>query len=171
MQNTSPMDETTTPTRRRPGRPRKDEAQPQTRAEEVSGRRRRRNSGPYAHGARLGVNEELLDFGKFKYRWVKGTEARLIALTKHDDWDIVTTDGSALKEDSTDLGSAVSVHAGTAENGSSERHFLCRKPKELYEEDQREAQTQLDELMSQLRRGQTPDGEQSDYIRPEQIKL
>lgn len=142
---------------RRPGRPRK---------EEVQSRRRRRSAG-YAHGRRMGINmdTEKLDFNQYEYRWLNDEPGRLIAKTKHDDWDLVTNEGGAVKEDSTDLGDAVSLIVGTHPDGSPKRAYLARKLKEYFEEDQRAKMSELDEQVSRMRRGETRDGaSQSDYV-------
>lgn len=149
--------------KRGPGRPRKEERA--DRAEATQERRRRRNSGAYVHGKRMGVNPALLDFKVYEYRWLNDEPGRLVAMTKHDDWDIVSNDGGAVKEDSSDLGNAVSLIVGSNPDGSPKRAYLARKPKEFFEEDQKAKQAELDEQLRQMRRGMTRDGaSQSDYV-------
>lgn len=144
---------TTQPETRGPGRPRKEE----DRAE-----RRRRNFSVQGRG-RLGVDPSLLDFNTYAYRWLNDEPGRLVAKTKHDDWDMVTNTGE--KEDSTDLGTKVSIVVGTMPDGSPKRAYLCRKLRTFYDEDKAAAQAALDEQLSQLRRGANRDGElQSDYV-------
>src|SRR6056297_1336237 len=131
--------------KRGPGRPRKQE-------------RRRRNDIDTV-GKRLGVNRNILDFGKFEYRWVNDAPARVFQMTEQDDWDIVKPDGGAIvKDDNTDLGNAVSVVVGTQPDGSPLRAFLCRKPKQWYSDDQKQKQTDLDEQLAQMRRGNDAKG-------------
>ncbi len=158
--NTSTHDEP----RRGPGRPRK---------EEVQERRRKRTGETYAHGGmRMGVDPDLLDHTQFKYRWVNDDERRLLMKTKHDDWEIMTDSGGAIKEDSTDLGSAVSAIVGQHPDGSSRRAYLCRKLKKWWMEDQAEKQTTLDEQLERLRVGQDRHGApQAEYVPHSGIKL
>lgn len=139
--------------------------QPETRRQRNEDKRpeRRRRSFAVQGIGRLGCDPSLLDFDKFAYRWLNDEPGRLVAKTKHDDWDIVPNTGE--KEDSTDLGAAVSVVVGTMPDGSPKRAYLCRKLKTFYDEDKAAAQAALDEQLSQLRRGATRDGElQSDYV-------
>ena len=45
------------------------------------------------------------------------------------------------------------------------RSYLCRKLRQFYDEDQKMKQTDLDEQLAQLRRGNTAAGEgQGDYV-------
>ena len=116
-------------------------------------------------GRRLAVNSSILDFNNFAYRWINDTAVRLFAKTKQDDWDIVNNQGGAVKEDSADLGDAVSYVTGVSADGSALRSYLCRKPKAYYEEDKKAAQAALDEQLAQLQRGNAADGaNQSDYV-------
>lgn len=138
--------------KRGPGRPRKEETQ----------QRRKQRGGVI--GRRLGVNESLLDFDHFAYRWINDDPARIFSKTKEDDWDLVHQDGSEIKGES-DEGSAISQVVGTKPDGSPLRAYLCRKPKPYYEEDQAEKQRELDEQLAQMRRGNARDGSsQSDYV-------
>lgn len=137
------------------GRPRKEE----------TAERRRKRGGGYLHGRRLGTNPEYIDHTRYAYRWINDEPGRLVAMTQHDDWDIVTNQGGAVKEDASDLGDAVSLVVGTLPDGSPKRAYLCRKPKKFYEEDQAEKQAELDAQLEQLRRGNDRGGaSQSDYV-------
>lgn len=148
---------------RGPGRPRKEEV---TRQDEVKRRRQKRTGQGYLYGKRMGCNPELLDHNRFRYRWINDEQgARLLQKTQHDDWDIVPNSGGEMKEDASDLGDAVSIVVGTHPDGSPKRAYLCRKPKQWYEEDQAEKQAELDEQLEQLRRGNDRAGaNQSDYV-------
>jgi len=76
----------------------------------------------------------------------------------------VTGTGDTIKHDSTDLGAAVSIVVGTKVDGSPMRAFLCRKPRKFYEDDEKKKAEDLDEQLSQLKRGNTAAGElQGDY--------
>jgi len=145
---------------RAPGRPRKE-----TERED----RRRRSFGVQGIG-RLGVDPSLLDHNKFAYRWFNDEPGRLVAKTKHDDWDMVSNVGE--KEDSTDLGEKISIVVGTMPDGSPKRAYLCRKLKTYFDEDRATAQAALDEQMNQLRRGADRGGQlQSDYVPKSGINL
>lgn len=130
---------------------------------EVTERRRRQEADTV--GKRLGVNTAMLDHAKFAYRWVNDAPARLFKLTQQDDWDIVKANGETVKQDNSDLGDAVSIVVGTKPDGSAMRAYLCRKPRRFHEDDKQKKQTELDEQLAQLRRGNTAAGEaQGDYV-------
>lgn len=128
--------------------------------------RRRRATGAVNQTlGKLGVNPDLLDHSQFAYRWFNDTQnGRLTMKTTHDDWDIVKD--PSVKEDNTDLGSAVSIVVGANKDGSPLRAYLCRKPKTYFDEDKAEAQKRLDEQLEQLSRGRDrTGGSQSDYVK------
>lgn len=156
--------------RRSPGRPRNED-----RAEETRTRRRKRHigeHGAYAHGSRLGVDHSLLDFNAYEYRWINDDGGRLIDMTQNDDWDIVSNNGGTVKLDARLGGSAVATVVGKQANGNAMMAYLCRKPKDWYEEDQAEKSEILDRQLAQLRRGNDADGgSQSDYVRPDLISI
>lgn len=130
---------------------------------ETETRRRKERGGGELTGKRLAVNKSRLDFENFKYRWINDAPARLHAKTKEDDWDVVTNDG--VKDDSADLGNAVSQIVGTAPDGSALRAYLCRKPRRFYDEDQADKSAALDRQLEQLKRGlDRSGGSQSDYV-------
>jgi len=132
--------------------------------------RRRNRSG--VTGQRLGVAMAMLDFERFKYRWVNDVPARLFAMTKEDEWDIVTQDGGSVKDDTPDLGSAVSQIVGTAPDGSALRAYLCRKPIKYWREDQRMKSAELDKQLADLRRGRSRDGDANgDYVPHDGISI
>lgn len=142
-----------------------------SRSDEELPARRRRNDMETV-GKRLAVNTSLLDYDRFSYRFINDAPARLFQMTQQDDWDIVTQNGAIVKSDSTDLGDAVSVTVGTKPDGSPLRSYLCRKPRKFYDEDQKKKQTDLDEQLSQLRRGNTKAGDlQGDYVPPGGIRI
>lgn len=132
---------------------------------EEEGAARRRRQDIDTVGKRLAVNTNLLDFSRYSYRFINDAPARLFKMTQQDDWDIVKNNGEIVKNDNTDLGDAVSVVVGTKPDGSPLRAYLCRKPLGYYEEDQKKKQTDLDEQLTQLRRGNTKAGDmQGDYV-------
>lgn len=63
-------------------------------------------------------------------------------------WDIVSKSGESV---GTDIGDAISHHSGKNENGSAQRCYLMRMPKELYREAKAKDQRLLDEQMNQLK--------------------
>lgn len=147
---------------KRRGRPSKSQAEQQR-------RRKRKAAGGIKN---LAVNPDLLDHENFSHRWINDEEYRMIQKLKSDDWTIVTQDGGEIKDDASDLGNAVSHVVGTNKQGGAMRAFLCRKPREWYEEDKIEKQTELDEQLNRLRIGQSAQGEaQADYIPNEGIKI
>ncbi len=149
---------TSEPEKRGPGRPPKE--------------RRRRRAASVQTGQRLAVNESMLDKSRFAYRWINDSPARIMMMTKEDDWDIVTNEGGVVKDDSTDLGNAVSVVVGANPDGSPLRAYLCRKPKTYWDEDQAAKGAGLDEQLAQLRRGLDRSGaSQSDYVPNSGIRL
>lgn len=126
---------------------------------------RRRKETTITGGKNLGVNPDMLDREKFAYRYVNDSPARVFAMTRNDDWDIVTNDGGVVKDDASDLGNAVSVVVGVQPHGEPLRAYLCRKPLAWYEEDQKTKQTELSKQLAQLRRGNDAAGRpQADYV-------
>ena len=133
--------------------------EPRTREE--TGRRRKMSGGVI--GKRLGVNEAVLDFSRYAYRWINDSAARIWAKTKQDDWDIVTNSG--VKDDSADLGDAVKQVVGRNQDGSPSYAYLCRKLKTYFDDDQKDKLADLDQQLDELRRGNDRDGNsQSDYV-------
>lgn len=124
---------------------------------------RRRRKASETTGGRLGVNPDLLDHSKYRYRFINDEPGRLVGKTKHDDWDLIPNEGE--KEDSTDLGSMVSVIVGANPDGSPKRAYLARKLKTFYDQDKAEEQEALDRQLAELRRGNDRSGgSQSDYV-------
>jgi hypothetical protein len=139
------------------------------RQDEVRERRRKPGSGDVI-GRRLAVRKSEMDFDGFRYRWINDNEARFIAKTREDDWDLVMNEN--VKDDSTDLGNAVSQIVGSKPDGSALKAYLCRKPKKWWEDDQAAKQAALDEQLNQLRRGNDrAGGSQADYVPPAGIKI
>lgn len=132
------------------------------RADQEQERRRKRGG---VTGQRLGVAMSMLDFKEYAYRWVNDHPARIYAMTKEDDWDIVQQDGGKVKENATDLSGAVSQIVGTAPDGSALKAYLCRKPLKYFEADQRSKSEALDQQLAELMRGNARDGSAlGDYV-------
>lgn len=160
------LEETNSPARR--GRPARVEI---TREDDEQVTRRRRKNGSGVIGQRMGVNESLLDFSRFAYRWINDAPARIYSKTIEDDWDIVHNDGG-VKEANADLGNAVSHVVGANKDGSPLRAYLCRKPKTYFDDDQKAKLVDLDRQLAELREGHSRGGEvQSDYIRSGGISI
>lgn len=135
--------------------------------------RRRRRGTAFGDTRKLGVREELLDFDRFSYRWINDADNRIYDKTKQDDWDIVQNDGG-VKEDSADLGNAVTQIVGTKKDGSPLRAYLCRKPKGYFDSDQKDKLAELDKQLSALRMGSSAEGKPLDtdeYVPTSGIRL
>jgi hypothetical protein len=87
----------------------------------------------------------------YEHRWINDAGVRMYQKTRQDDWDIVTQEGGVVKEDATDLGSAVSVVVGTKPDGSPLRSYLCRKPKAFAEEDRAAKEAERRAIEEQIR--------------------
>jgi len=134
-----------------------------SRADEQLPERRKRTEIDMT-GKRLAVRSELLDFDKYKYRWINDADVRLFRLTKQDDWEVMTQNGAALKDDNTDLGDGISIPVGTKPDGSPMRAYLCRKLRRFYDDDQKMKQTELDEQLARMRAGKDAQGaDMGDY--------
>lgn len=127
-------------------------ANPRSQAAETQQRRRRRSEFGEKRNLKLYVPEDKKD-PNYVYRWVNDTASgRIHNMTKLDDWDIV----SAEEIENQGEGTGIQRHTGTAENGSSQRAYLCRKPKEFYEEDQKVKWDHLDAIEDDMKRGPVP---------------
>jgi len=93
----------------------------------------------------------------FAYRWVVDHPGRMYALTVQDDWAVMTQDGGEVKEDSTDMGNAVSIVVGAHADGSAKRAYLCRKPREWYDEDKKNDRKAVEETERMLKQGVVPE--------------
>ena len=145
--------------KRGPGRPR-------NAVDETEAPKRRRREGGAVHGKRLGVSESRLDFTKYKYRWINDENDRMMAMTRHDDWDIVKEGDSVVKTDKADLGDAVSQVVGSNADGSKKLAYLCRKLKSYYEDDQKGKSAELDRQLKDMRAGNDRSGskQDADYV-------
>lgn len=142
----------------------------QTREQEEQVRRRKRSGGEL-HGRRLAVVIPPDQFKKFAFRWVNDKEARMIMLTKEDDWDLVPAD-FAQKDDNADLGNMISTPVGTHPDGSAMRAYLCRKLRTFYDDDQREKQEALDAQLSLMRSGNPMNNkDDTDYVPKTGIRI
>jgi hypothetical protein len=126
--------------------------QPQpARVEAEQKARRRRADTSELRNMKLRVPKDLLD-PKYEYRWINDkSSGRIQDKTVHDDWDIVNTLGPDKKE------VPVVRNVGSGEHGQPMKAYLCRKPKEFYEEDRAKAEEAITKREEGLRRGTTGD--------------
>lgn len=121
------------------------------RAEQVRQERRRRRDVDYTSSAQLYYPEDLKD-PAYAYRWINEGDGsrRLIAMTKQDDWDVVTDDTA----DKDGEGTPVRRVVGTLAGGQPQYAYLCRKRLEWYEEDRkRTVEKRNDDIMQQIKSG------------------
>lgn len=110
---------------------------------------RRRKGAIGGHQRKLGVNQDYLD-PAYEHRWINDDKMRLHSLTVQDDWDLVQDPSKSVKQDGTDLGSAISKVVGTNESGQPIRAYLARKPKRFAEEDAAKKREAIDRTMSRI---------------------
>lgn len=122
-----------------------------SRAETVRKERRRRENVDKTGNLKLGFR--FKPDPNFEYRWINhGVDGqRINDLTNLDDWDMVTADG----EPSDGVGTALRRAVGESKSGPI-YSYLCRKPKDLYDEDHRKGQARLDKMMKHIRQGRSP---------------
>lgn len=113
------------------------------------GERRRKRGSASASGLKLTVDMDKLDTKNFTHRWANDVPGRLRNLTELDDYEFVEIPGQS----SANEGNKVAHHAGLGANNSSMRSYLVRKPKQWYDDDQREKQKPLDDIDHQIKRG------------------
>lgn len=121
-------------------------------SKEKTERRRQRGSNVLS-GIKLGVNPAFLDEKNFSYRWINDNGGRIDQMTKADDWDLVPDPTKTGKPDSDGEGSLVSKVVGRGEAGQPMKAFLARKPRNFYEEDQRDKKETIDKTMESIKRG------------------
>lgn len=118
------------------------------RAKSEQSRRRRRDTNDQTLGLKLGVQFELDP--NYEYRWInEGIDgSRLHAKTVLDDWDTLSTKG----EPSDSEGAVIRRAVGETKSGATYA-YLCRKPKDLYDEDMGKRQKHNDKLMNEVKDG------------------
>lgn len=129
------------------------EARP-SRADEVKSERRRQRGANQIMGLKLGVSESILDRQKFEYRWINDNGGRIEQMTTADDWDLVPDPKMQGKPDADGLGSIISKVVGKGESGQPMRAYLARKPRQFYEEDQRDKRDSIKRTMDSIKRGE-----------------
>lgn len=147
--------------RRKPGRPSNVEiaarAEQPSRVEEVQQRRRRREGMGPERNLKLAVPDKDPNY---EYRWVNNRPGRVHQLTKNDDWDV------APEQNGPGLGT---IGERTVDKTTGEQAILLRKPKEFYDEDQREKEKLLKSRDDAMRRGPPTapadgDGDDKTYV-------
>lgn len=139
---------------------------PSKRAEATRRGRRRRSDTSATAGLKLHVPSDMLD-PNYEYRFITddadfGDEGqrvgqRMHAKTKLDDWDLVMSDTGI---DGQGEGTPIKRRVGKNEAGRPNYGYLCRKPKDWYDEDKAKEQKLIDEREESMRRGtvQGPEG-------------
>lgn len=121
---------------------------------DLTNRERRRRSGPgVIPGLKLTVNEDELDRENYSYRFINDRPGRIRQMTEQDDWELVDDPRKQMSETNAHEGNRIAYHAGIGEGNAPMRTYLARKPKQWYDEDQREKQKPLDDIDHQIRRG------------------
>lgn len=128
-------------------------------ATEQVARRRRSDTNEETRELKLAIPAGLKETG-YEYRWVNDTAGgRIHNLTKSDDWDIVNEPAI----DGQGEGTPVKRFVGSNEHGQPLHAYLCRKPKEYFEEDRRKRLNAITEQESAMKRGPLPS---ADGIKP-----
>lgn len=113
---------------------------------QVTAERRRRQPGTLDRldQLKLAIPDEIKAKHPDKvFRWVNDDPRRINALTKKDDWDVVE--------------GVERMAVGIQNNGQPHYQVLCAKPKEFWEQDQREkAKSARDTLTGIVRDGKPP---------------
>lgn len=122
-----------------------------TRAEATQRERRRRGSNDATSDMKLGFR--FKPDPNYEYRWINhGVDGQRIKdKTIDDDWDMVSSEG----EQTSDVGTALRRAVGQNASGPI-YSYLCRKPKDWHEADQRQKQERNDRMMEHIRGGKSP---------------
>lgn len=134
--------------------------------------RRARGKNDLSHQMKLGVSFDLDP--NYEYRWINGglDDQRFHDKTQTDkqgaDWSPLTSNG---EEPSDSTGTVLRRAVGTNQAGQVEYSYLCRKPKNLYEEDHGAIQALNDKRMQAIFEGRgqalgeaaTPDDDKLGY--------
>lgn len=133
---------------------------PRSAKAEMKARRRRRDvDSEEDRNMKLQVPDALKD-SNYSYRWINDTAGgRIMDKTQADDWDLVTKEELSKEGytvNSLDTGDQIKRVVGS-QDGQPLYAYLCRKPKEYYEEDKKAEQAKIDEIEQQILRGQNSD--------------
>ena len=133
-----------TGSKRSPGRP--------PRQDTVKKTRRRREGLGLDRNLRLHVPEDWKD-KNFHYHWINDTPGRLMNKTVQDDYDIVTEEELRGEKIGEGEGTQVKRAVGTGADGGWQYAYLCRKPKDFYDEDKQSEQAEIDSKMQSIKQG------------------
>lgn len=128
---------------------------PNRRAEEVATSRRRRQDFGGLPNMKLAVHEGAKD-PNYEYRIINDKPGRIHQKTVMDDWDIVKTtemNGHVDYAKQAGEGTPMAFMAGSMEGGAPMKAYLCRKPKQFYEEDKGKEQAVIDAKEESIKRG------------------
>lgn len=133
------------------------ESKPTKRQQAEKQQRRRRKTGGDGFNLKLSVDEGEKD-PNFVYRWINdNVGGRMMEMTVHDDWDQVTKEQmSADPDKDSKEGTPIKRIVGE-KNGQPLHAYLCRKPREYFEEDERDKQAEIDAVEQDMRRGAPAD--------------
>lgn len=127
---------------------------PTRRIEEERQRRRRRDDLGNGRLLKLSIPGDVDQ--NYVYRWINDEPGRVHQLTKNDDWDRVTEDMLGAKSDrDRQVGSGLER---IVESATGRRAILVRKRKDYYLDDKAKEQASIENQMSDLKRGITPNG-------------
>ena len=133
-----------------------------SRQSETRRQRRARGSNDLSHQMKLGVSIDLDP--EYEYRWINGglDDQRLNDKTRTDqqgaDWQTISTEG----ETSDNVGAVIRRAVGVNQATQVEYAYLCRKPRDLYEEDHALIQERNDKRIRAIYRGRDPDSPDKD---------
>ena len=150
-----------------------------TRAEQTMAERRARYGGQLNMGAvlRLEMPDDMyapgaaLDRERYVTRWISDEGNRLHEMTNRGGYDFVSSDGEAglLSVDTARQdGTLVRQPVGTTEHGAPVYGYLCRKPREWAEDEDRETVGRTQAQMQGILRGEKTAVGQSGEIGVEQ---
>ena len=113
----------------------------------------------------------------FVYRWVNDDGRGRIDRALAGGYEFAPSEfgqkvGTGTADGNSDVGSKVSRIVGTQENGAGMRAYLMRIPRDLYTQDQRAKQSQVDEIDKAIRRGDAhKSGDDKRYVPSAGISL
>ena len=113
-------------------------------------RRRREDIGPN-HQRRLAVDTRNFD-PAYTYRFINDEPGRVHALTKQDDWDIVTS-AEIGERDAKEKGVGTGVEF-VVDRSTGKRAVLVRKPLDYYKADKAKEQARIAQVVADIKRGE-----------------
>jgi len=128
-----------------------EQRQPTMRQREEKAQRRRREDMGVGRLRRISVDTSKFD-PKYTYRVINDDPGRVHALTKQDDWDIVTN-AEMGERDSKESGVGSGVEF-VVDKSSGRRGVLVKKLKEYYDSDKAKEQAVVTESVAALKRGE-----------------